>query len=167
MALKVLRETDPSRFGDLTADTVRTGLLSMRWPARMEEILPGVYLDGAHNPDGIRRFLEAAGCILQGKRGVLLFSAVNDKDYSEMIRELAQGLDWSCIFVTEIEGSRKSDAGSLVELFHRAGRPDAVAVADFRDAFREARRRQGRDRLFICGSLYLAGETEEIIHDQL
>lgn len=167
MALKVLRETDPSRFGDLTADTVRTGILSMRWPARMEEILPGVYLDGAHNPDGIRRFLEAAGCILQGKRGVLLFSAVNDKDYSEMIRELAQGLDWSCIFVTEIEGSRKSDAGSLVELFHRAGRPDAVAVADFRDAFREARRRQGRDRLFICGSLYLAGETEEIIHDQL
>ena len=100
-----------------------------------------------------------------------------DAEYLAMVTQLpvakvAGNNDWPYTsledaLVTEIEGSRKSDAGSLVELFHRAGRPDAVAVADFRDAFREARRRQGRDRLFICGSLYLAGETEEIIHDQL
>ena len=44
----------------IPAEAVRRGLRSARWPARMERLLPGVYLDGAHNEDGIRAFLEAA-----------------------------------------------------------------------------------------------------------
>ena len=39
---------------------VREGLQKTVWPGRMEEIMPGVYLDGAHNEGGIRAFARAA-----------------------------------------------------------------------------------------------------------
>ena len=32
-----------------------SGIASASWPGRMEEIRTDVYLDGAHNPDGIRQ----------------------------------------------------------------------------------------------------------------
>ena len=50
-----------------------------KWEGRMEEVLPGVYIDGAHNEDGIQAFLDSVredGC--RGKRH-LLFSVVSDK----------------------------------------------------------------------------------------
>ena len=63
----------------MTGKQIEEGLRETFWEGRMEEILPGVYVDGAHNEDGIRAFtrsVEEDGCI--GKR-YLLFSAVNDK----------------------------------------------------------------------------------------
>ena len=65
----------------ITPDSIRKGLRAAYWPGRMEEVLPGVYLDGAHNEDGIEAFLETVekdGC--KGNR-FLLFSVVSDKRY--------------------------------------------------------------------------------------
>ena len=31
---------------------IQKGLLASRWPGRMQEVRPGIYLDGAHNPGG-------------------------------------------------------------------------------------------------------------------
>ena len=61
---------DRDRIGK---EQIAEGIEKMRWEARMEEILPSVYLDGAHNTDGIQAFLrtvEQDGC--KGKR-LLLF----------------------------------------------------------------------------------------------
>ena len=30
------------------------GMAHMHWPGRLEELLPGVYVDGAHNVGGIQ-----------------------------------------------------------------------------------------------------------------
>lgn len=42
----------------VTGEAIKKGLLNAFWPGRMEEILPDVYLDGAHNEDGIEAFLQ-------------------------------------------------------------------------------------------------------------
>ncbi len=167
LALKVLAEREPAFYGRVTAAQAAEGLAGMKWPARMEQIAPRVFLDGAHNQDGIRRFVEAAELIRDGGRAVLIFSAVNDKDYSEMIRILAEEVPWSAVIVTEIDGARKTLSATLRELFAKYGRPDAEVLADFGEAYRAARKLQGSGCLFICGSLYLAGTAEEYIHDQL
>mgnify|MGYP000597482853 CR=1 FL=1 len=31
-----------------------------RWQGRMETVLPGVIVDGAHNEDGVEKFVETA-----------------------------------------------------------------------------------------------------------
>ena len=46
----------------------------------MEEILPRVYVDGAHNSDGIRAFLETVERDGFTDRH-LLFGVMQDKDY--------------------------------------------------------------------------------------
>ena len=55
---------------------------------RMETILPGVIVDGAHNEDGVRRFVETAERFQKEYPLTLLFSAVNDKDYQDMIHTI-------------------------------------------------------------------------------
>ena len=86
-SLAVLGAAELIRAGfAITEENIREGLLSARWEGRMEEALPGVYLDGAHNEDGISRFIEAAKAVLRGKKATLLFAAVSDKDYTAMVR---------------------------------------------------------------------------------
>ena len=59
------------------------------WEGRMEEILPGVILDGAHNPGAIEAFAESVNT----QRGnnfekIILFSAVKEKEYETMIHSI-------------------------------------------------------------------------------
>ena len=53
----------------LTKAQVEAGLSAMRIRARMEEILPGVFVDGANNPDGIRAFLQSVAARKRRERG--------------------------------------------------------------------------------------------------
>ena len=92
----------------------------------------------------------------------LLFAAVSDKDYGQMIRMLAEGIPWADVTVTEIGGERNLEAGIPVQLFREAGVQQVTAVPVFEDAFREVLRRQGDGSVCICGSLYLAGLVKEL-----
>ena len=81
--LKGLEEASPAGTEpghEITAAEVAEGLSSARHGGRMEEVLPGFYLDGAHNRDGIRAFGQAAARIgrERGRKIHLLFSAVAD-----------------------------------------------------------------------------------------
>lgn len=160
LALKVLKGNAPKEWEDLTGDVVEDGIRSMFWPGRMEEIRPGLWLDGAHNDNGIRRFLESARQILQGRHAGLLFAVVADKDYTDMIRDLVRQIKWDYIIVSETGGSRRTDADALARLFREAGAEDVTAIRDPKSAFRAARQRQGSGELFVCGSLYLIGQIE-------
>lgn len=169
LALKVLKEREREFYGDISYENVSSGLLKMRWPGRMEEISPGIFIDGAHNTDGIRGFTEAVRAVLAARREtepVLVFSAVRDKDLRGMIGLLVREVSWKRIILTEIRGGRKTEAAALRKLFGEAGRPDAYVMPALSSAIEEAER-QRSGSIFICGSLYLAGEAEEILHDQL
>lgn len=63
-----------------TPEKRRQGLARLRMPARIERVSedPVIYLDGAHNPDGMQVLLEA----LAGQRFVAIFSSMGDKDFS-------------------------------------------------------------------------------------
>ena len=76
----------------------------MKWPGRMEEILPGVYIDGAHNENAVERFVETVKRRpVHGGRTVILFSAVKEKEYEKMIAELCQNLSVDSYVITTVE----------------------------------------------------------------
>ena len=78
-AMEVLKGQIP-----VSIEQIQAGIKNTRWQGRMETILPGVIVDGAHNEDGVRRFVETAERFQQECPLTLLFSAVNDKDYQDM-----------------------------------------------------------------------------------
>ena len=56
----------------------KEALEAVRWRGRMEEVLPGVYVDGAHNISAVKAFAETVE--KAGFADAVLFSAVRDKD---------------------------------------------------------------------------------------
>ena len=149
----------------VSAEQLAEGIRSTVWPGRMEMVLPGVVLDGAHNEEGVQRFLETAERFRDEKRPIgLLFSAVNDKDYKCMIRDIAKRLDPDWCVITEVGGSRQVPAEELASLFVSAGIMDVTAVRDPGEAFRTALGKKPEEGMLFCaGSLYLAGIIKEEI----
>ena len=130
----------------------------------MEMVLPGVIVDGAHNEDGVEKFVETAEHFQKDHPVMLLFTAVDDKDYPEMIRTIAGRLRLQKVVTTQVGGYRQVPAEVLAELFRKNGCTDVTAVASPGEAFREAIKDRPKDALLFCaGSLYLVGIIKEEI----
>ena len=149
----------------ISEEAVARGLFSMVWQARMEQLAPDVYLDGAHNEGGIRAFVSAAKAVAGERRMVLLFAAVADKSYEKMIRILSEELAPDFVVTTEVPGARRASAGIFRDLFAEEHVP-CEQVGDIGKALERALAEKGDGILLIAGSLYLAGHIKEIIHDQ-
>ncbi len=159
--LDVLKKADPERFAGVTADCVQRGLNGFYWPGRMEEIRPSVYLDGAHNEDGIRKLADAIHAAAGEEPVGLLFAVVSDKNYEGMIADLAGCVNLRYVVLTEVAGDRKTDAGRLYELF-RAYTDNVFICKNSAEAMVLAEQKREDGLLFICGSLYLVGEIKEM-----
>lgn len=151
LAVEVLQRALP-----VTPAVVGEGLSQAEWLGRIQRIQRGervFWVDGAHNPAGARALRETLGdCDEAGRRRVLIFGALADKDWGEMLRVLAPL--FSKVFLVPVGSSRSASpaelgreleggvnreiCGSLEECFHRV--PDSVEVV-------------------ICGSLYLVGQA--------
>ena len=130
----------------------------------METVLPGVIVDGAHNEDGVEKFVETAVHFQKDYPLTLLFSAVDDKDYTDMIRTILGKISFHHVIVTQVGGYRKVPAEKLVEIFREKGCPTAEACEDVEEAFKKALAAKGEDGMLFCvGSLYLVGEIKTLI----
>lgn len=136
------------------------GLSKIKWPCRMEMAAPGVIIDGAHNEDGIAQFVSTAGYFAKENEITILFTAVADKHYHEMIGEICEGIHPSHVVATQIDGSRIVPAEVLAEDFRKAGCTDVCAEPEIGAAYEKALGRKGSGMLFCVGSLYLAGELK-------
>ena len=97
--IEVLKDVIP-----VSADAVKKGLLETRWQGRMETVLPGVIVDGAHNEDGVAKFVETAAHFQKEYPLTLLFSAVDDKDYTDMIHTILDKIQFKHVVVTQVGG---------------------------------------------------------------
>ncbi len=145
---------------DRTAITA--GMKEARWEGRMEEILPDVIVDGAHNRDGVLAFLDAVRADNCTGRRFLLFSAVADKQYEKMAEMLADCRLFDGIYITELNNTRGVSRRLLESAFGDGG--PAGSFADAGQALEMIlQSRQPGDRIYIAGSLYLAGEIKYYI----
>ena len=145
---------------DIPKNVLAEGLSKIKWPCRMEMAAPGVIIDGAHNEDGIAQFVSTAGYFAKENEITILFTAVADKHYHEMIGEICEGIHPSHVVATQIDGSRVVPAEVLAEDFRKAGCTDVCAEPEIGAAYEKALERKGSGMLFCVGSLYLAGELK-------
>ena len=164
--LEVLRDKG-ARISEMD---IREGLLTSKWDCRMEEMRPGVYVDGAHNIDGIEAFLDSAEDIGCDGRKMLLFGIVGDKQYKDIIYEILKRNIFDAIYVATLETSRTVSTSDLKIAFEDC--KDELGIiglpikyySNVRDAVTDviAMRKSG-DYVFAAGSLYLAGQIKSVI----
>ena len=76
---------------ELTWKIIREGLAAVSWPCRFELFAgsPPVILDSCHNPDGVESFVDTFRRVFPGRKAILLFGAMRDKDVAGMLDRLA------------------------------------------------------------------------------
>ena len=141
----------------------REALEGLKWAGRMEEILPEVYIDGAHNVSAMEAFVHSASHDERGS--IVLFSAVQDKDYRKMAQCLCGGLGAEMFVVTHISGSRGTDAQVLAEIFREYTNRPVIVRDSVEEAFRFVLSNQEGRRIYCLGSLYLTGKIKELVQE--
>lgn len=144
-------------------ESIRRGLTAAYWPGRMEEVLPGIYLDGAHNEDGIEAFLNSVREIPCSGRRLLLFGVVQDKRYEKMIRQIASADLFSEAAVTVLETDRSASLERLREIWGQY-KICCYFHQDAQEAYHHLLSdRKEADIIYIAGSLYLIGQMKSLI----
>ena len=94
----------------------------------------------------------------------LLFSAVDDKDYTDMIHTICGRITFRHVVVTSVGGYREVPAERFAKLFEEAGAEAVEAAENTEAAFARALEIKGDDGMLFCvGSLYLVGEIKDVI----
>ena len=142
----------------ISDDEMARGILGMSWEGRMEQLLPGIFVDGAHNPGAMERIRQT----MQGisKDWTLLFAVCQDKDYQAMIDILSKTA-WKKIIVVHFQGSRAAAVGAIAEEFKKRVSCEVVSLNDVPEAIKQIRQMNETPALCL-GSLYLVGEIKSI-----
>lgn len=164
LALVAARSLKEERIDD---EAIRKGLYDAFWPGRMEEILPHVFLDGAHNEDGIEAFLQSVSASAEetkkGKR-LLLFGVVADKQYDKMIGRIAASDLFSHIAVTVLASDRSASIDKLKVAWAQYKTADCSFHESAEEAFHYIQSIQKEaDTIYIAGSLYLVGQIKTLV----
>ncbi|MCC6263181.1 MAG: bifunctional folylpolyglutamate synthase/dihydrofolate synthase [Bryobacterales bacterium] len=146
----------------LDASAIEEGIRNVHWPGRLERVAthPEIFVDGAHNPAGCAALAEYIRASKGAHRTWLVFGAMRDKAISEMAALLFSLADELVLTappqaralrpeVLAAEAEQLTNPPSRIHIAHTF--PEVVAVL---------RGAQPEDRVFIAGSLYLAGEAK-------
>lgn len=157
-ALKVIDEKQ--EFSD---QIIREGIRKMKWQGRMETVLDGVILDGAHNEAGVAEFVKTVRTYQEEKKIVYVFAAVNDKDYEKMIKTICDETKFAEVIVTEVNSYRKTPAEELAAIFRKYTTAPVKVYEKAEEAFRVGCQEKEDGLLFCVGSLYLVGELKTLL----
>lgn len=131
------------------------------WPGRMEKIDSGIYMDGAHNIGAMKAFSETVK-----ETDVILFSAVSDKNYEEMIQWLCNHVHVKTYVITSIEDERGESAERLAEIFARYTQAEILVRKDLKEAWKIAlEHKTDQGTMYGLGSLYLIGMIRKLLQE--
>lgn len=141
-----------------------SGMADVRIPGRLEiaSYQPLVLLDGGHNPAAIRELMLSMDRLFPGRRLVVLFAAMADKDIRSMAIEIAMRADQ--VVLTPPPGT---DRAASVELLEEAFAGLPVTTTPELDSDLAYQRALGllgiEDILLVTGSLYLVGYLRHVL----
>ncbi len=133
------------------------GIANAKWPGRLEEIAPGVFLDGAHNPAGAGALAAYIERFFAGKRVVLVFGAMRDKAIEEVTGTLFP-------LATDIIATASDSARALNPRTIADANPEyKIHVTDSLVTALAKAKALKPDVTFVTGSLFVVGEARAIL----
>lgn len=125
-------------------------------PFRFEQLLPNVYLDGAHNPASVEKLVELIKKNFPGNKTVFVMGMLADKDVKQVLTMLEQVGD--TFYFMEIDNPRAMEASKLLEISMASNKQ---IVSDVAQLIKEER--QQDEIIVITGSLYLLSALRQTL----
>lgn len=149
----------------LTQDQVKQALAKVEWPVRFEKISehPTVILDGAHNEAGISALSQTILTHLSDKKVQLIFAALDDKNYTDMLIDLAQLKNVTVHLVNFIapSGRHAIQPKQVVALLNRT---DITYHENWQLIYNELVEVNSVDTVILfTGSLYFVSEVRQML----
>ncbi len=163
LALRALESLSHEGLFEIDPDLVADALLKVVWPGRLQKVAssPDIYLDGAHNPHGIRALEPELKRLKGDRRLVLLLGVMKDKRIKEMTSKIAPLADE--IIVTQAPLDRACLPERLADEV-KAYCPMVTVTDSVAEALTLARERaRAEDLIFLTGSLYCVGEAFNVL----
>lgn len=153
--------------GFLVSDeAIAAGFAAARVPVRLEQLAPGLVVDGAHNPDGTKALAAWLRRRPRPQSRILLFGMGEDRDPKAVLAPLLDGTPplFDEIVTTRCAHPKARDAEELaleIEGLHpviAAGGPIEEVLAE---VYAEA------DETVVAGSLFVAGAARTLVGEGL
>ena len=138
-------------FPKITDKSIQEGIEETHWPGRSEWIGNNIYLDGAHNPQGIASLKQVLKDNFANRRVHILFAGLRRKPLADLLEELK---DYD-ITVTSFDFFEALPLDDYPKDFKR--------VADYRDWLAQAESANSDDLFVITGSLYFISEVRNYL----
>lgn len=155
----------------ITEESLSRGIVSTKWPARMQRLTKGLladpvvkaggelWLDGGHNAHAGRALAQALDALqARAPRSTIIVAGMlANKDSGGFLEPLASRADG--LVAVPVHGSRSSREPEELAQEARSFQMKAHAAGSLPEAMEIACSMQNAPRILICGSLYLAGEA--------
>ena len=138
-------------FSKITDKSIQEGIEETHWPGRSEWIGNNIYLDGAHNPQGIASLKQVLKDNFANRRVHILFAGLRRKPLADLLEELK---DYD-ITVTSFDFFEALPLDDYPKDFKRA--------ADYRDWLAQAESSNSDDLFVVTGSLYFISEVRNYL----
>ena len=138
-------------FPKITDKSTQEGIEETHWPGRSEWIGNNIYLDGAHNPQGIASLKQVLKDNFANRRVHILFAGLRRKPLADLLEELK---DYD-ITVTSFDFFEALPLDDYPKDFKR--------VADYRDWLAQAKSANSDDLFVVTGSLYFISEVRNYL----
>lgn len=132
------------------------------WQGRMEKLTDNIYVDGAHNPQGIQSFVNSVNGMYADStdKAALLFSVVSDKNFEQMISILCDCKVFARIAITVTGGIRHLDKEYISAAFKRH---TDIEVEVYDSAKEAVLALKNEPMVFCTGSLYLVADIRKVL----
>ncbi|WP_455452724.1 bifunctional folylpolyglutamate synthase/dihydrofolate synthase [Streptococcus salivarius] len=138
-------------FPKITDKSIQEGIEETHWPGRSEWIGNNIYLDGAHNPQGIASLKQVLKDNFANRRVHILFSGLRRKPLADLLEELR---DYD-ITITSFDFFEALPLDDYPKDFKR--------VANYRDWLAQAESANSDDLFVVTGSLYFISEVRNYL----
>lgn len=119
---------------------------------------PRIIIDAAHNTEGVNSFInEFKKEEKKYRKKYLIFSSMRDKNFSEMLSNLAPHFDQ--IYATTINYERAAGIDELIEIAAQSG-INIKPVVDPAKFINEYKCSKEKDCLVLLGSIYMLGNVK-------
>ena len=138
-------------FPKITDKSTQEGIEETHWPGRSEWIGNNIYLDGAHNPQGIASLKQVLKDNFANRRVHILFAGLRRKPLADLLEELK---DYD-ITVTSFDFFEALPLNEYPQHFK--------PVADYKDWLAQAESANSDDLFVVTGSLYFISELRNYL----
>ena len=144
----------------MPVESVKRAFASITFPARLEKH-GNIIIDGAHNPDAVKRLLGSLSH--EGAKFIAVFGAMKDKDYEQGLRLICEKADSVLTCTVNIP---RAESGKVLAETALKYCDNVISCENSEEALKMAvKMRKDNQFIVICGSLYLCSEARILLND--